>query len=45
MLISIAPIGGIECLGATRGEGQWWRTIAIALDGLHSPATSTLPPE
>ncbi|GIF26797.1 AcrR family transcriptional regulator [Actinoplanes tereljensis] len=45
VLISIAPIGGEECLGATRGEGQWRRTIAIALDGLRGPATSTLPPE
>jgi AcrR family transcriptional regulator len=45
VLISLAPIGGTECLGATKGEGQWRRTIAIALDGLHSPAASTLPPE
>ena len=45
VLISIAPIGGEECLGATRGEGQWRRTIAIALDGLRGPAASALPPE
>lgn len=45
VLISIAPMGGTECLGATRGEGQWRRTIAIALDGLRAPAASTLPPE
>ncbi|MEV8372484.1 TetR/AcrR family transcriptional regulator [Kribbella sp. NPDC056861] len=45
VLISIAPIGGVECLGATRGEGQWRRTIAIALDGLRAPAASTLPDE
>ncbi|MFD3582568.1 TetR/AcrR family transcriptional regulator [Streptomyces sp. NPDC058683] len=45
VLISIAPMGGTECLGATRGEGQWRRTIAIALDGLRSPAASILPPD
>ena len=45
VLISIGPMGGTECLGATRGEGQWRRTIAIALDGLRAPAASTLPPE
>ncbi|MET9563894.1 hypothetical protein [Streptomyces tauricus] len=45
VLISIAPIGGTECLGATRGEGQWRRTVAIALDGLRAPAASILPPE
>jgi len=45
VLISIAPIGGTECLGATRGENQWRRTIAIALDGLRTPAASTLPPD
>jgi len=45
VLISIAPIGGQECLGATRGEGQWRRTTAIALDGLRGPAASILPPE
>lgn len=45
VLVSIAPMGGTECLGATRGEGQWRRTIAIALDGLRGPAASTLPPE
>jgi hypothetical protein len=44
VLISIAPMGGTECLGATRGEGQWRRTITIALDGLRAPAASTLPP-
>jgi AcrR family transcriptional regulator len=45
VLISIAPMGGTECLGATRGEGQWRRTITIALDGLRASAASTLPPE
>lgn len=45
VLISIAPVGGAECLGATRGEGQWRRTITIALDGLRAPAGSPLPPE
>ncbi|GAA2711636.1 TetR/AcrR family transcriptional regulator [Actinoplanes palleronii] len=45
VLISIAPIGGEECLGATRGENQWRRTITIALDGLRAPAASALPPE
>lgn len=40
VLISIAPIGGEECLGVTRGEGQRRRTIAIALDGLRGPAAS-----
>lgn len=45
VLISLAPIGGTECLGATRGEGQWRRTIAIALDGLRHSAASTLPPD
>lgn len=45
VLISLAPFGGTECLGATRGEGQWRRTITIALDGLRSPAASTLPPD
>ncbi|MFS8197828.1 TetR/AcrR family transcriptional regulator [Streptomyces sp. CWNU-52B] len=45
VLISIAPIGGTECLGAMRGEGQWRRTITIALDGLRAPAASTLPAE
>jgi AcrR family transcriptional regulator len=45
VLISLAPIGGVECLGATTGEHQWRRTIQIALDGLRGPATSTLPPD
>ena len=45
VLISIGPMGGTECLGATRGKDQWRRTIAIALDGLRAPAASTLPPE
>ncbi|MET0448239.1 MAG: TetR/AcrR family transcriptional regulator [Aeromicrobium sp.] len=45
VLISISPSGGVECLGATQGEQQWRRTIAIALDGLRGPAASTLPPE
>jgi AcrR family transcriptional regulator len=45
VLISIAPIGGVECLGATTSEDQWRRTIAIALDGLRGPAASTLPPD
>jgi len=45
VLISLAPIGGEECLGATQGEDQWRRTIAIALDGLRGPAASTLPPD
>jgi AcrR family transcriptional regulator len=44
VLISIGPMGGIECLGATTGEDQWRRTITIALDGLRGPAASTLPP-
>ena len=44
VLISLAPVGGTECLGATTGENQWRRTIAIALDGLRAPAASTLPP-
>ena len=43
VLISIGPMGGTECLGATQGEGQWRRTIAIALDGLRGPAASSLP--
>jgi AcrR family transcriptional regulator len=45
VLISLAPVGGTECLGATRGENQWRRTIAITLDGLRGPAASTLPPD
>lgn len=45
VLVSIAPMGGVECLGATQGEQQWRRTIAIAMDGLRGPAVSTLPPE
>lgn len=45
VMISLAPIGGTECLGATTGENQWRRTIAIALDGLRGPAASSLPPE
>jgi AcrR family transcriptional regulator len=45
VLISIAPIGGVECLGATTSEDQWRRTITIALDGLRGPAASTLPPD
>lgn len=45
VLLSLAPIGGKECLGATRGEGQWRRTIAIALDGLRTPAGTALPAE
>jgi AcrR family transcriptional regulator len=45
VLISIGPMGGIECLGATVSEHQWRRTITIALDGLRAPAASTLPPE
>jgi len=45
VLVSISPSGGVECLGATQGEQQWRRTIAIALDGLRGPAASTLPPE
>ena len=45
VLISIGPMGGTECLGATRGPNQWRRTIAIALDGLRAPAAGTLPSE
>lgn len=45
VLISIGPMGGIECLGATTRKGQWRRTITIALDGLRAPAASTLPAE
>lgn len=45
VLISISPNGGVECLGATRGENQWRRTIAIALDGLRASAATELPPE
>lgn len=45
VLISIAPMGGVECLGATQGPQQWRRTIAIALDGLRGPAASELPDE
>jgi AcrR family transcriptional regulator len=45
VLISIGPMGGIECLGATVSARQWRRTITIALDGLRTPAPSALPPE
>ncbi|WP_072805876.1 TetR/AcrR family transcriptional regulator [Rhodococcoides yunnanense] len=45
VLISLAPIGGDECLGARRGKSQWRRTIAIALDGLRTPTKGVLPPE
>lgn len=43
VLLSVAPIGADECLGATAGEDQWRRTIGIALDGLRTPDPHPLP--
>jgi AcrR family transcriptional regulator len=43
VLLSVAPIGADECLGATAGEDQWRRTIGIALDGLRTLDPHPLP--
>ena len=43
VLLSVAPVGADECLGAKAGDEQWRRTIGIALDGLCTPSPEALP--
>jgi AcrR family transcriptional regulator len=44
VMLSWAPIGADECLGARAGDEQWRRTMGIALDGLRTPSPEALPP-
>lgn len=43
VLLSLAPVGADECLGARVSDEQWRRTIGIALDGLRTPSPLPLP--